>query len=324
MIVDCGGYTVDLATYKLIGDVPLQSGHIRDFCGSTFIDKEFIKFLREKLDSHAINLLLEVKHNEYKELIKSFWIIKESFTEGNIKLKRSLRILQHAPSLSNYVSKKTRKIMEETSWEIVIEYNDIKKMFDPIIDRIIRLIKIQLSNSQEICSAIFLVGGLSRNKYLQKMIKEEFRDMIISVPDQPMCVIANGAVIYGLSFTSNLNKLKSKASHSSKVLKYTYGIQLNPDWSEHVDHPNTSNRETYKFNPLVKQETEVKSDQIFSFDFKPEPGQIHVKFVVYYTNNDSVTYVDELGTKTLGILNVDLPGKNCFLKFEISYVIKYN
>ena len=44
MIVDCGGGTVDLTTRKLLeddqlGEVTERAG---DFCGSTFIDKEFI------------------------------------------------------------------------------------------------------------------------------------------------------------------------------------------------------------------------------------------------------------------------------------------
>ncbi|RIA82725.1 hypothetical protein C1645_787732 [Glomus cerebriforme] len=45
MIVDCGGGTVDLTIRKLINDKQLgeiteRSG---DFCGSTYIDEEFIK-----------------------------------------------------------------------------------------------------------------------------------------------------------------------------------------------------------------------------------------------------------------------------------------
>ncbi|RGB25689.1 hypothetical protein C1646_771403, partial [Rhizophagus diaphanus] len=51
----------------------------------------------------------------------------------------------------------------------------------------------------------------------------------------------------------------------------------------------------------------VTSDQIFTFNFKPESGQTHAKFEVYYTNEESATYIDEPGMKLLGVLNVDLP-----------------
>ncbi|CAB5385695.1 unnamed protein product [Rhizophagus irregularis] len=39
----------------------------------------------------------------------------------------------------------------------------------------------------------------------------------------------------------------------------------------------------------------------------PESGQTHAKFEVYYTNEESATYIDEPGMKLLGVLNVDLP-----------------
>ncbi|PKY19004.1 hypothetical protein RhiirB3_468915, partial [Rhizophagus irregularis] len=49
MIVDCGGGTVDLTTRKVLkdrqlGEVTERAG---DYCGSTFIDREFIKVLRK-------------------------------------------------------------------------------------------------------------------------------------------------------------------------------------------------------------------------------------------------------------------------------------
>ncbi|GBB85968.1 hypothetical protein RclHR1_01240019 [Rhizophagus clarus] len=313
MIVDCGGCTVDLATFKLIGDNPPKLSKVtertRDFCGSSSIDKEFIKFLREKIETRAINLLMETKNEEFQILIQSFREqVKEGF-DGNNMEHCIIYVPRYTPSLSQYVSKKTRKSMEEVNWTIRVEQEDIKKMFDPTIDRIIRLLHIQLSNNEETCSAMFLVGGLSENKYLQNRIKEEFHNVvkIISVTDQPMCAMQNGAVIYGLSKLENHEN--NVSNNSSRVLNYTYGIQFSSDWTKDVDTPNSkiSDRETYKFNPLVRQGTEVTPDQTFSLDFKPESGKSHVKFGIYYTNKVSATYIDEPKMKLMGILNADLP-----------------
>ena len=58
-------------------------------------------------------------------------------------------------------------------------------MFDPIVDRIIRMIHIQLFNAQVVtCSEIFLIGEFCENKYLQKRIKQEFQLRVdnISIP----------------------------------------------------------------------------------------------------------------------------------------------
>ncbi|GES97621.1 hypothetical protein GLOIN_2v1882232 [Rhizophagus clarus] len=285
MIVDCGGCTVDLSTYKLIGNNSLQLGkvteNIRDFCGSTFIDKEFIKFLRGKLGDRGIDLLTEINYNEFQALVQFFCdYMKYPFSLDNKKHFDYSFVERCAPSLVQYIGKDAIKFMEENDWSNRITYDDIRKMFIPIVDRIIRLIHVQLSNNQETCSGIFLIGGFSENKYLQEEIKREFCNKIniISVPDIYTNVIAHGAAIYGLSISSNLDELENNTS-SSRVLDYTY----------------------------VKQGTKVTSDQTFSFKFIPESDQTSEKFEVYYTNEDSATYVDEPGMKLLGVLNIDLP-----------------
>ena len=58
MIVDCGGGTVDLTTRKVegnqLGEITERAG---DYCGSTFIDREFIIYLRRKLGDEPMDLL---------------------------------------------------------------------------------------------------------------------------------------------------------------------------------------------------------------------------------------------------------------------------
>ena len=73
-------------------------------------------------------------------------------------------------------------------------------MFDPVISKINRLINGQL-NADRTCSIIFLVGGFSESKYLQKMIKKEFSNRVeqISVPNQPIAAVVRGALKYGLN-----------------------------------------------------------------------------------------------------------------------------
>ena len=71
MIVDCGGGTVDLTTRKLLDDKQLGEVTERagDFCGSTFIDKEFINALCKILGENAINLLKEKHYGQLQHMI---------------------------------------------------------------------------------------------------------------------------------------------------------------------------------------------------------------------------------------------------------------
>ncbi|EXX65250.1 hypothetical protein RirG_135050 [Rhizophagus irregularis DAOM 197198w] len=252
MFVDCGKYTTDLTIRKLDRNNPLHIDKVttynKDFCGSKLINEEFIKFLRERLGTCAIDLLKENNYNKLQYM---------------------------------YVSEETREIMEYNELIINIKYDDIKKMFDTLIDRIIRLIHIQLLNDKENCSAIFLTGDFCVNKYLQNRIKEEFSHQVnnISVPVHPEAVISRGAVIYGLSIISS--------------------------------------------KTLVERDTKITPEQTFSFNFEPESNQARGSFAIYYTRKYNIEYCDELGTKLLGILNIDLLDSvhldNGSINFELTF-----
>ena len=84
--------------------------------------------------------------------------------------------------------------MEDEEWTVELTFDDVKAMFDPVIGRIIRLIRSQLDSSNNI-SLILLVGGFSESKYLQERIKNEFKRNTISVPANPMVAIERGGNI---------------------------------------------------------------------------------------------------------------------------------
>ncbi|PKY45625.1 actin-like ATPase domain-containing protein [Rhizophagus irregularis] len=323
MIVDCGGGTVDLTTHKLIEDKEDKklteiTERIGDFCGSTFIDDEFIEFLREKLgtDANAMDELIENHYGQYQFLVQEFCqSIKKTFA-GNKEFFYELDIEENAPSLSQYVSKETRETMKKNDWLIPIKYDDVIKMFDPIVDRIIRLIHIQLSNSQETYSAIFLVGGFSKSKYLQKRIKSEFRDIVknILVPNQPEAAIARGAAIYGLSF-KNSHRAEETILYASvihkRVLKYTYGIKVLGKWKK--NHPldrRIFDDRIYLIDTFVTRLTQVEVGKPSrpKRGYTPlNPSQTGLKFELYKTLKFSVTYPDEPGIELVGTLRIDLP-----------------
>src|SRR5438034_4856749 len=163
MIVDCGGGTVDLTTRQLLegnqlGEVTERAG---DFCGSTFIDKEFIELLKREVGSSAIDLFRDKHYGQLQYLVQEFCQnVKLPFTGNERDFKSyELDLEDLAPALLQYVTDTEKDWMELKEWLIEIDFNAIKSMFDPIIDRIIKRIRVQLNNSSEKCSSIFLVGG---------------------------------------------------------------------------------------------------------------------------------------------------------------------
>ncbi|GBC08036.1 hypothetical protein RclHR1_07890003 [Rhizophagus clarus] len=324
MIVDCGGGTVDLTTRKLNGIKPLQLGEVTertgDFCGSTFIDRLFINFLQEKLGTRPIELLIENHYGQLQYMIQEFCRrVKEPFTGDNTGFRYDLDIEENAPVLLQYVSRETREIMEENEWIIEITYDDVKSWFDPIIKRIINMIRIQLFNSrnnEETCSAMFLVGGFSESKYLQKRIKQEFQDEVkIIPPNQPIAAIVRGAAMYGLSLKNSSNahkmdKLKRHVIHS-RTLKFTYGIKILGKWKNDF-HPfsrRVFDDKIYLFETFVKRGTKVEVDKEFpKCGYKPlTQSQKALKFELYKTPKHDAIYHDEDEMELVGILRILLP-----------------
>ncbi|CAB4437223.1 unnamed protein product [Rhizophagus irregularis] len=320
MIVDCGGGTVDLTTRKLLEGDQLSEITERagDFCGSTFIDKEFIKLLKSEVGVSAMELFSNKHYGQLQYLVHEFCQhIKLPFSGNNQDFSYEIDLEELAPALLQYVTGSEKDLMEEKEWMITLDFNTIKSMFDPIVDRIINMIRSQLDNSKN-CSAIFLVGGFGQSKYLQKKIEEKFGKSVenISIPNQPVAAVVRGAAIYGKSLqgSKNLSKLNnSKRVIATRVLKYTFGIKVTPSWKP-GDPPERriSAGRIQKFHRIAERKTEVTVDQEFKIeDLLPVlPFATKMTFEVYYTKAQNAVYCDEPGMEPLGELIINLPDKH--------------
>ncbi|RIA82051.1 hypothetical protein C1645_835952 [Glomus cerebriforme] len=322
MIVDCGGGTVDLTTRKLLEDKQLGEVTERagDFCGSTFIDKEFLKALRKILGDRAINLLENNHYGQMQYMIQEFSRqAKLPFTGNKSEFTNyELDLEDIVPVVMEYVTEDVQDKMEDDDWLIVFEYEDIKSMFDPIVKRIIEMIQAQLKNTNKTrenkCSAMFLVGGFSQSKYLQKRIKEEFQQQVenISVPIYPIAAISRGAALYGLSMRNSATDLDRMSSLkfviNERVLKYTYGIKISPEWKDGDPIERRDNGRIHKFDIMAQRGTVVKPNQEFKSYIMPVyPHQVAINFLIYYTTKYNAQYCDEDEVEFLGNLLISLP-----------------
>jgi hypothetical protein len=334
MIVDCGGGTVDLTTRKLLSDKQLGEVTVRagDFCGSTFVDKKFIDALCEILGDRAIDLLKDNHYGQMQYMIQEFGRHakipftgdKSEFTSYEIDLEDIV------PVVMQYVTEEVQEKMEENDWVIEFGYDDIKSMFDPIIDRIIEMIRMQLANTQGTCSAMFLVGGFSQSKYLQKRIKQEFQHRVknISVPLHPIAAISRGAALYGLSIINsapNLDRMGSlKFVINERRLKYTYGIRVSPEWKDGDPIERKDNGRIHKFGAMARIGTMVKPNQEFTSDIVPVyERQEVINFYIYYTTNYSAEYCDEDGMEKLGNLLITLPDVHLGLNRPVLFSLTF-
>ncbi|GES81280.1 hypothetical protein GLOIN_2v1470314 [Rhizophagus clarus] len=321
LVVDCGGGTVDLTIRKLLnknelGEVTIRTG---DFCGGTCVDQEFVKFLELKVGESAISSLKENHYEKYQYLIQEFCRnVKLHFTGIEEEYKNyELDIEQSCPILKKYITGSKKRRLEDDEWNIELGFDDIKKMFDPVISKIIKLIHDQLDNDKT-CSTIFLVGGFSESKYLQERIKKEFNIRVdhILIPFQPIAAVARGAVKYGIN-----NKFIK-----NRVLKYTYGRSTLKEYNESIDQISRKRDSGYvlAFKTLAKKGTTVDVDQKFFQTFHPEnSNQEKMLCQILITKKDNARYCDEEDVKKLGDFIIDLPdanlGKDRKVYFELCF-----
>ncbi|CAJ0641576.1 713_t:CDS:2 [Entrophospora sp. SA101] len=166
LVVDCGGGTVDLTVRKLLSDDRIAETTERsgDFCGGTYVDDEFLKFLESRVGKSAMNMLKEKHYGQVNYLIHKYFcpVIKIPFTGEKSKFKDiELDIQRKCPAIMQYVTGSEREqLSDEDEWIIDFDFDTVKSFFDPVINKILRLIEIQLSKCPD-CSVMFLVGGFT-------------------------------------------------------------------------------------------------------------------------------------------------------------------
>ncbi|RIA97899.1 hypothetical protein C1645_751090 [Glomus cerebriforme] len=322
LIVDCGGGTVDLTTRQLLANDRLGEKTIRTggFCGGLYVDRQFLAFVGTKVGPSVMRVLQDNHYGQLQYMVQDFCKkVKLLFTGVKEEYKSyELDLDDVCPVMKQYVTGDKLDQLEEDEWIIEVSFEEVKRMFDPVVKKIIKLIRDQLNRGGTI-SAMFLVGGFSESKYLQKRIKEEFSNDVknnnICVPSQPMAAIVRGALEYGL----NMKKIKSR------TLPLTYGIELAPLWKpgDPPERRQTHDR-IFKFRRLVEKGREVDVDQEFGLELHPSyANQTEISIEVYSTTASEATYCDEPGMKKVGELRLDFPDPHLGFQRTIKFTLTF-
>ncbi|CAG8679289.1 3691_t:CDS:2 [Cetraspora pellucida] len=304
LIVDCEGEIVTVITRTLlpgmrVGEVTERNS---DRCGSFHVDHEFLMFLGQQLGLDAMKKLKENHYTQMQYLIQEFFCSKVKFSfNGNPKeyTTKELDIEFYCPAVVQYVTGQNKEQMEKCEWEIELDFQTVKDMFDPVIKKIIDLIQRQLTLTRRKCAAMFLIGEFNENRYLQTQIQQHFTAQIptIIVANQPIAAIERSALEYGL----NMDVVPTR------VLKYCYGIEVSGKW-EMGDPPErrTPSGCISQFYRLALKGIEVGVDQKFYYTFEVGMNQTEKIINVFITPDNNAEYCDEDGMEMLGTIKIDL------------------
>ncbi|CAI2174905.1 19562_t:CDS:2, partial [Funneliformis geosporum] len=318
MVVDCGGGTVDLTTRQLLDDDKLSeiTERTKDFCGGSYVDQEFLNFLRCRVGTSTINLVNDKHYHQLQYVLQEFCRkVKIRFSGDKSEfVPVDLELDELCPVLEKYCKGEYLNRMEQNDWRVRLNFEDVKAMFDPVVERIMLLINAQLRSSNN-SSALILVGGFSESKYLQSRIKQEFstKVRVISIPPQPATAIIKGAVTYGMK----------EEVHTSRVLKWTYGTSINKKWKQgDPEERKLPGGRINRFDRLAKKGTQV--DERVTRTFYPCcKHQRKIVIDIFITSEDDAKYCDDPHVKPLGRLSIELPlslnDEICFITFTLTF-----
>ncbi|KAJ6476249.1 actin-like ATPase domain-containing protein [Mycena sanguinolenta] len=214
IVCDAGGGTVDLAVYKIIGDLAhLEIAEIAArsgaSCGSLFLDLRFRVLVEALLVDHPAHLDAA-----------SLAYFMHSFSEAD-KLNYAGRSDDDTIFYFNCFNVEDP---DDTSVGLINGQLAIpgrllrEAVFDPVVNEVLDLISRQLDTSPKI-DALLLVGGFSGSTYLKTRIEEQFSPIIHTIarpPDSDTATL-RGAARYGLARRRLVSQLVVPRSYVMKV-----------------------------------------------------------------------------------------------------------
>ncbi|GJE83953.1 hypothetical protein PsYK624_000260 [Phanerochaete sordida] len=206
MLIDAGGGTVDIVTYRVLSLVPLSLAEIApDDCllqGSTRVDARAEEYFKRRLK--GTRYVLSTGLNR----------IRDRFVM-DCKHRFACREDDYFLDLGEYVDDDPRFGIQDGLLEI--SGADMAKLFEPSVAGIVDAVKKQRKYTNVPISMAFLVGGFSGSDWMYSQLKLHFDKQRISIsrPDSKLNkAVAHGAVSFYLQDVV-----------SRRISKCTYGVK---------------------------------------------------------------------------------------------------
>ncbi|MCJ1470578.1 hypothetical protein MMC07_009224 [Pseudocyphellaria aurata] len=191
VLVDAGGGTVDLISYTVTALKPLlqiteASPGSGSLCGSSFLDRIFQKFLKDRFGSDDAwdDDILEEATKRFETVIKkSFCGVAEDFMVP-------VHGLGDDPS------------MGVSRGKLRVTAAEVEGIFKPVVEEVINLVRGQIKATSNRVSAVLLVGGFGQSAYLRDRIRAAVGDIKVMQSPNGWTAVVRGALMKGLAMTS--------------------------------------------------------------------------------------------------------------------------
>jgi hypothetical protein len=215
IVADAGGGTVDLAVYKIIGQ--MASLEIAEICarsgancGSLFLDLRFRELIKALLADHPAHLdapSLAYFMHSFSETDKLNYI-------GIPDDENTFHFTCFNPDDPDDPS------VGLINGQLSIPGNLLRReVFDPVVNQVLELIEEQLSRVDQPVQALLLVGGFAGSEYLKERVHSQFdsRIKVIARPPDADTATLRGAAAYGLARRPLVSSVIAPRSYLMKV-----------------------------------------------------------------------------------------------------------
>ncbi|KUJ11277.1 uncharacterized protein LY89DRAFT_241035 [Mollisia scopiformis] len=189
VLCDAGGGTVDLVSYTIAALKPIPklvesaegSGGL---CGSIFLNRIFSSHLKEKFKNYP-----DWTEEYHGDALKAF----------DDDIKKNFMGDTRTPYIIN-VRPLRKPELGIVNGKLKISGQEVKEIFEPVIQEILALVKGQITNTRKPVKAVLMAGGFGLSEYLRKRIQGAIStDIDVRKVAQGETAIVKGALIRGLS-----------------------------------------------------------------------------------------------------------------------------
>jgi len=307
LVVDIGGGTSDIVVQEWVGDD--DSYRVREvtrstggFCGGTYVDKNFIAFMSQK-----IGCLPEYfqQNPAYKsDLLKRWEEIKRTFGDplsigDDIELQLPRKLARAWED-----QEREQGLPERESYdEIELSHSEMKAIFDPVVNENLDLIAAQLSQTHDI-KVMLVVGGFAGSPYLMTRIKNSFAAEVqrIISPPNPGSAVCQGAVALAMN----------PGAIISRIARKTYGVETcrafeEGDPAEYCTQVGNMKKCENRFSIYVQKGSQVTVDHcVTKTHVGLYPRQKVMRLVLYSSDDVSPRYTKGGSAEKEGELVIDI------------------
>jgi hypothetical protein len=314
MVVDCGGGTVDITSYRSDSNNNLEE--IGNDCGgpygSDYLNRAFVdQILLSRFSSWArVRELAVARPAAFASFVEAW---EKEKANGEYPVASEIYIPIPAALHSLLTSDDLELLGKEqdgTTDALILSEAEISSVFEQVVPEIMRLVDKQLGDmtsqrrGAQGSELIVLVGGFSASSYLQSRLKGHVDGRAdVLVPPDPQGAVLTGAVHY--AYDPQIRSRKTKLTYGIGACRpFISGVD--PVAKRFEDDDGRAMCDDY-FSTFVTAKQIVRIGMQVSHPFVPVRGsQNKLAIAVYATRDSHPRYIDQEGMTQLGEISVDL------------------